>query len=262
MSINNAIGALMKRHLVLQGYPADEVRFDLGYCQGDGASFIGRLDVKRLAARLAPEIHPAVWDGLTLSDALEITRDSGCRYVHERSTSVSIDPVQVELTPAEELGGPAQKVALHRLVTALVDDVVSTGAELARQGYKLLDAYVSEESSLRRFETQNFRVEVSKCPEEDYDIFESDTDLEYLDHTIQQVLSEEIECFCVKVKVAMLGENGDVIAVLAERNVGGLTRDPAINGLCSDTREMVREAIAEARESYLKLLKPRLRQAA
>lgn len=262
MSINNAIQTMMNRHLVLQGYPTDDLRFSLGYCQGDGASFTGKLDVKRLAARLVPEIQPEVWDGLTLTEPLEITRDSGCRYVHERSTSVSIDPVQVELTPADELGGPAQKVALHRLVTALVDDVVSSGAELARQGYKLLQAYASDECTLRKFKTQNFRVEVFKCPEEDYDIFEWGAELEYLDLTIQQVLNEEIECFCVKVKVTMLGEHGDVIAVLAESNVGGLTRDPAIKGLCSEAREMVREAIAEARETYLKMLKPRLRQAA
>jgi hypothetical protein len=184
------------------------------------------------------------------------------RYVHERSTSLSIDPVYVELTPAEEFGGPAQKVALHRLVTALAEDVVSTGAELAQRGYKLLEAYVSQETKLRVFETSSFRVEVFKCPDDDYDVFELDDELVYLDQTIQQIMGGEVECFCVKVKVSMLDEDGDVIADLAESLHSGFTRDASIKGLCVDTRDLVREAIAEARESYFKLLKPRLRQAA
>lgn len=260
--MNNAIKTLMQRHLVLNGYPADEVRFSLSSCQGDGASFTGELDVKRLASRLVPDVSLAVWDGLVLPEKLEITRDSGMHYVHERSTSLSIDPVYVELTPAEELGGPAQKVALHRLVTALADDVVSTGAELAQRGYKLIEAYVCEKKKLRTFKTANFRVDVFKCPADDFDVFETEEELVYLDQTIQQIMDGEIECFSLKVKVTMLDEYGDDIAELADVDIEGFSRDSSIKGLCTDTRDVVREAIAEARDTYLKLMKPRLRLAA
>jgi hypothetical protein len=261
MSTNDAITTLMKRHLVLNGYPADEVRFSLSSCQGDGASFTGELDVKRLASRLVPDVSLAVWDSLVLPEKLEITRDTGMHYVHERSTSLSIDPVYVELTPADELGGPAQKVALHRLVTALADDVVTTGAELAHRGYKLLDAYVFEKTKLRTFRTANFRVDVFKCPD-DFDVFETEEELVYLDQTIQQVMDGEIECFSLKVKITMLDDDGDDIADLAEVDIYGFSRDPSIKGLCIDTRDVVREAIAEARDTYIKLMKPRLRLAA
>ena len=261
MSTNHAITTLMQRHLVLNGYPAEDVHFSLSCCQGDGASFTGELDVKRLASRLVPDVSSTVWDGLVLPEKLEITRDSGMRYVHERSTSLSIDPVYVELTPADELGGPAQKVALHRLVTALADDVVATGAELAHRGYKLLDAYVSEKTKLRTFQTANFRVDVFKCPD-DFDVFEAEEELVYLDQTIQQIMDGEIECFSLKVTVTMLDDDGDDIAELAELDIYGFSRDPSIKGLCTDTRDVVREAIAEARDTYLKLMKPRLRLAA
>ena len=60
----------------------------------------------------------------------------------------------------------------------------------------------------------------------------------------------------------MLDDDGDDIAVLAEVDIYGFSRDPSIKGLCTDTRDVVREAIAEARDTYLKLMKPRLRLAA
>jgi hypothetical protein len=261
MSTNHAIKTLMQRYLVLNGYPAEDVDFSLSCCQGDGASFTGELDVKRLASRLVPDVSSTVWDGLVLPEKLEITRDSGLRYVHERSTTLSIDPAYVELTPSDEFGGIAQKVALHRLVTALDHDVVATGAELAQRGYKLLDAYVSEKKKLRTFQTASFRVDVFKCPD-DFDVFETEEELEYLDQSIQQIMDGEIECFSLKVTVTMLDDDGDDIAELAEFDIYGFRRDPSIKGLCTDTRVVVREAIAEARDTYLKLMKPRLRLAA
>ncbi|WP_158897011.1 MULTISPECIES: hypothetical protein [unclassified Pseudomonas] len=138
MSINTALTTMMARQLDKLGYTSDDVRFSLGYCQGDGANFTSTLDVEKLGPPLVPEILPAVWRELkeNADQHEELTLSPGRdRYVHERSTSLSESARSVEGTAAEVYGGPTHKVAFHRFMTALEEDVVSTGAMLARMGY-------------------------------------------------------------------------------------------------------------------------------
>lgn len=262
MSMNHAIKTAMTRHLTAKGYPTDDIRYSLSSCQGDGASFAGELDIVTLAKRLVPQYSEEIWKGLQLDEKLAINRISSCRYVHERSTSLSHDAKCVELTEAHELGGAAQRVAFHGLVQALEADIVDTGSELASMGYKIIEAYPSEEKLIRRFSRRNFRVEVYKFSDERYDIFGEATSTDELDLAIQDVLGGKIEALGLEVRIEMLDDDGEEISTLAMSVFEGFSRDSSISGLCPHSRSLVREAIVEARETYTKLLKPRLRQAA
>ncbi|RJX72657.1 hypothetical protein [Pseudomonas sp. LS-2] len=262
MSMNNSIRIALAHCLEAKGYPSDNISFSLGYCQGDGASFVGHLDVAALAKRLTPQYARSIWDSLKLDSRLEITRSSACRYVHERSTTLNYDSAGVELTDADVFGGAAQRVAFHSLLKKLEVDIVDTGIELARLGYEILEAYPSERSLLRSFTTRLFRVEVWKYSDEDYDVLEDAETFDDLDKSIQDIREGKIEALGIAVKVVMVDENGEDISTLANCQFGGFTRSTSIVGLCSYSKSLVTEAIAEARETYFKLMQPRLRRVA
>lgn len=192
MSITTALTTMMARQLEKLGYPSDDVRFSLGYCQGDGASFTGTLDIEKLGPRLVPEILPAIWSELKENadqdEELTLSRDPG-RYVHERSTSLSESARSVEGTAADVYGSPTHKVAFYRFIKALEEDVVSTGAMLARMGYSLSECYIEETEDLRIFKLDRFRVELSAFKDPSYDPFESETTNEELDGRIYPAVS-------------------------------------------------------------------------
>lgn len=254
----------MKHHLEQLGYPSDNVQWSLGYCQGDGASFTGKLDLAKLGARLLPGVHPSVWEACTVE--LEITRGKD-RYVHENSTSLSESAETVDSGAPDEYGGIAQKVAFRKLVSILETEIVQVGAELGRLGYQVLETYYRPDreggsESVWCSRTENFQVEVFKVEDTDY----SPLDMcdEYFSETVAELTSGEWEICGSKVVISMLDEDGDPIFDLAETYCHGhyfKTADPVFGSRLA-MRELVSEAIQEARVNYEKISRPRLKQAA
>ncbi len=265
MSINTALTTMMARQLDKLGYPSDDVRYSLGYCQGDGASFTGTLDIEKLGPRLVPEILPAIWRELkeNADQHEELTLSPGRdRYVHERSTSLSESACSVEGTAAEVYGGPTHKVAFYRFMTALEEDVVSTGAMLARMGYSLTERYLRERVQLRVFRLDRFRVELNAFEDETHNPFEWLTTNDELDERITAVMEEKLHFCALEAKVYLVTseeEGGDIL--LAGKHVYGVEL-PEGRRVCSAGREVIHEAIGTARQYLNSLSLPRLRQAA
>ncbi|NRC34187.1 hypothetical protein HB746_35030 [Pseudomonas aeruginosa] len=259
MSLTNAVTTLMTRNLQKLGYPTGDVRWSLGYCQGDGSSFSGPIDITVHGPRLVPEVSNEIWASIICD--LEIVRSSSCRYVHERSVDLNIDDVCVEQTEAGEYGGVAQKVALHKLVRALEKDIIDVASKNTSEGYTLLESYLSEEAGVWSFRTQSFQVELFKVRDEDHDPFECEEE-EYLDAEIQSFLQGDKIIFGTKVVISLLDAEGEPSAVLAEEHLWGLSSKSDDASLGGMRREVVSEAISMAREAYQKLLRPRLKAAA
>lgn len=259
MSLSNAIETLMARNLTKLGYPTGDIRWSLGYCQGDGSSFTGSLDIKVLGARLCPEISAEVWASIDCSLVLE--RISSLRYVHEYSTRLNIDSECIEMTDASEYGGVAQKDALHKLVGLLEEDIPRAARKNTSDGYKLQESYVQEEERVWSFQTSSFLVELYKTNDDDASPFFEVDDVEILDLDIQDVLDGKVSIFGTKVVVSLLDIDGERCAVLATHHVGDHCHnsdDATLRGL---RRELVSEAIHMAREAYQKLLRPVLKAA-
>ncbi|MGI0646984.1 hypothetical protein ACRCPS_18365 [Pseudomonas aeruginosa] len=262
MSIDSAITTVMKRKLELLGYPSSEIQYSLGYCQGDGASFTGKLDLKAIGARLLPGVKPEVWASCICD--LEITRDRGFRYVHENSTSLSETTETIASGDPAEFGGVAQKYALGQLVGLLKEDIIRTGAALGRDGYAVMESYFrsDESESVWCFDTDNFRVECFKLADE----FFAPDDLseeEYLDGCIADLLSGDFEVYGSRVVVSLLDEDREPSYTLAQCDTWGhfhKKSDGALGGPAS-RRELVSEAIHVAREKFEKIRLPSLKAA-
>ncbi|HCE7247007.1 TPA: hypothetical protein NHR53_006822 [Pseudomonas aeruginosa] len=260
MSLSNAVTTLMTRNLQKLGYPTDDIRWSLGYCQGDGSSFSGSLDIAVLGPRLLPEISQEIWASIDCD--LEIVRSRSCHYVHERSVDLNIDTQCVEQTDASEYGGVAQKVALHKLVGALEDDILKASFKNSADGYKLIESFVSEDTLAWRFRTASFLVELFKINDEDCSPFDLYDEGDQLDGVISSILEGKTSIFGTKVVVSLLDDDGDASTVLAESYLGGFSCDSNDASLGGMRREIVSEAISMAREAYQKLLRPRLKAAA
>lgn len=264
MSIDSAIKTVMKRKLELLGYPTGDISYSLGYCQGDGASFTGKLDLKALGARLMPDVKPQVWD--TCEASLEVTRDSGFRYVHERSTSLSETPETIASGEPADFGGVAQKYALGQLVGLLKEDIISAGAALARAGYSVMETYFRPDQdgeSVWCFDTSNFRVECFKLADEDCTPHDLEGEPEYLDGCIADLLSGDFEIYGSRVVVSLLDEDREPCYTLANLETWGHfhKKSDGVFGGQASRRELVSEAIAEAREKYEKIRLPSLKAA-
>lgn len=256
---------MMARQLHKLGYPSDDARFSLGYCQGDGASFNGTLDIEKLGPCLVSEILPAIWSELkeNADQYEELTLSPGRdRYVHERSTFLSESARSVEGTAAEVYGGPTHNVACYRLMTASEEDGVSTRAMLARMGYSLIERYLRESVQLRVFRLDRFRIELSAFEDETYNPFEWQTTDDELDEQITAVMEEKLHFCALEAKVYLVigdEEGGDIL--LAGKHVYGVEL-PEGRRVCSAGREVIQEAIGTARQYLNSLSLPRLRQAA
>ncbi len=260
MSLLKAVNTLMARNLQKLGYPTTDINWSLGYCQGDGSSFSGTIDIKVVGPRLLPDISKEIWNSIDFD--LKLVRSKDTRYVHERSVDLNIDSQGVELTEAGEFGGVAQKVALYKLVCALEDDILSASFKNTADGYKLIESYVSEEILVWSFRTASFLVELFKIKDEDCNPFEFCDEGDQLDYAISKILEGNIDIFCTKVVVSLLDDDGDASTVLAESYLGGICCDSNDANLGGVRRDVVSEAIHMAREAYKKLLRPRLKAVA
>lgn len=251
MSSASQLEILFRYILEKKSYPTSDIRWSLGYCQGDGASFSGKLDVVALGKRFCPDVHEEVWNGLPDDFELTLTRYDH-HYVHENSTSLSYDLRSLEGSNAESWGGVAQKAALGRLLPALKEDIYQTGKSLAALGYKFYEMTPHEKEVVRTYTTPNFKVEVIACPEDDLDL---DLFLEEEEDEIQRVIdnikAEKYQMVHLKVVVYQIDEDGDEQCELAEENVGCVMFEKGNKReLLSTAREIVSEAISNARDCF------------
>lgn len=247
MAHSSAVEMIFTHQLEKLGYPTGDIRWSLGYCQGDGASFSGKLDTKTLGKRLCPQVQEAVWDGLPDDFELVLKRRDN-RYVHENSTSLNYDAKCLEGSDVESWGGVAQKVALGQLLPLLEDEIYQTGSALAKLGYKIYEMSPYEKELVKAYQTQNFRVEIHRERETDWcleDVFGECS----LDEIIADIESERTEVASMCVKVIQIDEDGDELCELHTQYLGCIAYEKSGPVFGKGTaREVVSEAVVYARK--------------
>lgn len=247
MTYESIFKALFEHMLSELGYPSDDIRWSLSYCQGDGASFTGNLDVKALGSRLCPDIKEAVWNSLPDDFELKLTRSSGMRYVHERSTSLNYDLECLEAEgDATDWGGVAQKVALSKLLPLLEKEIVNTGYAMAQLGYKILEASRFDKEVVRSISTENFKVEVIKLSADYIDLDFIAGPEQPLSEVIADFMAGKYEIAELEVRVVQIDELGDELNELASERYSQchyLTAGPVFG------KGTVRDAIGVAIEA-------------
>ena len=120
------------------GYPSDKIEYSLGYCQGDGMAFYGRVSGDQLpavAARvLGRELTP-VESSILTACCVDITKNHfGWHYSHHNTMDITLISDDVSLDAD-------QSDWINQLEVAITEDVRSTSKELEADGYKTFEHY-------------------------------------------------------------------------------------------------------------------------
>jgi hypothetical protein len=222
--VNTALEAYFKCQLEALGYPTDDIRFSLGYCQGDGMAFYGTVSkagIERLFARLMPPPSCELADNATLSERiigehrarisarhyaerkrallprLQVNlarRDSFYDHANTIGVSVTLEEQEdvsfseVNLDPSE--GSP--RALCSEFERLLREDVREISHRLCKAGYSLIESTPYEPVELRSISTGTLRVRVLAVKDEDICL---SGDAEY-DSADLAALAEGRHCHC------------------------------------------------------------------
>jgi hypothetical protein len=154
---DNPFQRAMKHLLAGRHIEADEIMYSLGHCQGDGASFTGRIDpvaMARLLARKDSRIAAAFHTAIHADTAVLKVTQSG-RDVHEYSMDV-IPDVRADIDI------DAQQ--FDQLIQWLVAHVREAAREIERLGYALFDTFVARGQSVEMYrETIGTHTLIVEC---------------------------------------------------------------------------------------------------
>lgn len=174
MSSTSLVTLHFERQLERRGYPTHDIRWSLGYCQGDGMAFYGRVDAQACADRLLRgKVRAAAKRAIGKATAsLTITRNSyGNHYSHFNTMEVALETYSDTMTKLEAS-------ALADLEQAIELDMRKISKELEAEGYRILEAgdpnwwhHISGDSKgvrHRAFSRRNFNVEIWVRPDRDF----------------------------------------------------------------------------------------------
>lgn len=274
---------LLSKHFATElaalGYPTEDVRYSLGYCQGDGVAFYGRVSgegLDRLIARLMPPPLLQASTGASLSARLiGAYRERLMQQEHTERTAVLRNSVSLTLSKNRSLHlfdhyntidveiavdvpeGTDEEAErrlhalageLHRLVE---EDVRAAARRLANEGYALIEATPHEPLELRCFETEQLRVRVVALKDECFGAPDSGDPA--ADRAELRDLIEGRACYCaiqVEVIDKVEGRQVDVDTLWAVSLEG---REPAWT--TRGVRAIARDVLAELRGRMSRRLK-------
>lgn len=225
------------------GYPVDEIRWSLGYCQGDGMRFTGRVDAKVVARRLLadkPVFMGLVFSAVGKGERINITA-SDHRYVHEH-TMTADRSYDTDLTLAEDK-------AMSLLLSLVEEDIVSVSQRLRDDGYSCLDAAPTDASVVLDRTFGDFGLKVTVQQEDSPHLAESGEPLYDLVDMIEfgkgrqgaVMVSVQIERDGEEVGPAQLGGfsfAGDWRALASQRDFRSFVRE-LLGDACAEAREIL-----------------------
>ena len=213
-----------RRELDAAGYDLDDISSSLGYCQGDGMDFAGRVGrdgVIRLYTRLMGGISE-VWDALSSGEiSVEVTRTSSY-YHHYNTMAVSVEWDEEHLREAYDFT-EQQLSRLEDFRSRVEEDVRDVSRRLEKEGYAILEAcnplwfsmsrhwksgtHGDRSYQMRSFERGSFTVDVTMVENDHLDGYESgDADADHAD--IKRMVAGEIVSYDLRVRIL---EDGDKV---------------------------------------------------
>jgi hypothetical protein len=223
-------------------YPTNDLRWHLGYCQGDGMAFYGVLSERQaigLADRLlAGPMKAAAKRAIRKGAGLEIRKSPAVPlYDHERTMLVEGDDWRCgPLTKLEE-------VAFNHLLGVVSKDVVDLSKQLANEGYQIIESTPRERTLVREFTTPRFKLEVYELPDEHFSVHRWRQDLAGV--TLRELAAGKLRFFGVEVMVKAAGLE------LGSDRIFGCTApaNERVRRYGDHFTDMVRRAVEEARDT-------------
>ena len=154
--------------LKMFGYEGLEPAWSLGYCQGDGMAFHGKIHGERLRPllrRVMPEMTEAQVEALVEDINFEVKVELVGHYTHENSMSVDL----YDWGPFTDTAFENTEATMAELERRIDADVTEVARRLGEDGYALLEHTRPEDEEFCRsgvFRGQEYEVRLE--PLDDY----------------------------------------------------------------------------------------------
>lgn len=263
----NLLHAYFSSQLVDAGFPDDlDIHWSLGYCQGDGMAFYGRISFtemielvrkiyvhdkrkQRMLVRLIQAIQE--WD---YDETFEIYRNQfGYHYSHFNTMTLSIT-TSANLRFFDESQGKADwyfPLAKKHRYMSLWDDFIQDlddyirdiSRRLEREGYGIIEATPYEERIAYQFETVNYRIELVAKPV-DFGYF-----FPYEDEDMTQLCQGFIDGRSQCAELCAVVRDRRTNIALGESDWINLVFDAGDDRFAGYKSELISEAIAHAKHN-------------
>ncbi len=252
-----------KRQIQKYGYDvaAGDICWSLGYCQGDGISFVGSFsgnELKAVCRRLfrgyGERMFPTI-RALTKGASIKISRTSH-HYCHYNTVSIDGDDEGADCTDQEH-------ECFIEFVNAVEEDVRDICKGLENDGYAILEAFGfhGEGEIVRTFRTKRFELRISELAEEPENCF---GDIE--GSVCDDLIGGKFRIRRIMVEVFHLDEDGNADEEIGSSHLGEvwISTDSVDRSYGGYRKQMIEEAISEARAAMglRKKTKPELAAAA
>ena len=166
--VNLDIQDEFKQRLEEKGYPTDDIRYRLNYCQGDGMAFYGTIDLEEFIEKRHKELE----ESLSKHDLRRV------KYIAKEGWRVHIEKVRafhlydhfntMELFVEDfdcymyDFGGARKKDienmenATNNLVNFIEDDIRHLSKELETVGYDIAESYEKDEYIIEYLEENEY----------------------------------------------------------------------------------------------------------
>ena len=166
--VNFDIQDEFKQRLEEKGYPTDDIRYSLNYCQGDGMAFYGTIDLEEFIEKRHKELE----ESLSNDDLRRV------KYISKEGWRMHIEKVRafhlydhfntMELFVEDfdcymyDFGGVRKKDienmenATNNLVNFIEDDIKHLSKELETVGYDIAESYENDEYIIEHLEENEY----------------------------------------------------------------------------------------------------------
>jgi len=236
-----------------------DIRYSLGYCQGDGMAFYGSVSLndvllKRLfeprfdaAAyeRVQCQVELAKWKELSEYISLSLTSNS-THYNHYNTMSVNVELDDGLLHDAIENGELCfyQSVddldvdeICSELEEIIKSDIVHISRTLEAEGYAFIGAVgrdYNEDAVIYMEERGPYKIVVEVDERDDFDEFlldsligtDSGDDLALIRQVLKEIEEGNLRCASLSARLELLDEDGEVSMEVETANIAGVTYNP------------------------------------
>lgn len=260
--------AYFSSQLVTAGFPDDlEIRWSLGYCQGDGMAFYGKLypdDLCRLFNNIYPNtkrkqkmfslLAKRIMEWEDMSHFTIYRNSFGYRYSHFNTMEIDLPKSDglyffTEPEARQDWYFPRTKVNTYQVlwdefVTDLERYIRDTSRQLESAGYGILESTPYEKQTVYQFNTAQFSVELITAPV-DFSYFFNYEDDEDMQQLCQSLIDKRSQCAEV---YAVVRDRRTNIA-LGESDWINLVFDTDDNRYSGYKSELISEAIQHAKQN-------------
>jgi len=132
------------------GFYDINVQYSLSYCQGDGLSFSGKIDLQKLIPEIVPGIKKSALNAIINNCSYKLTGNNG-RYCFASKSDIDL-----WLDNYTNKDKPNIQKVVDKILAGLEDIYIDLCKELEKTGYKWIESAYEDENVINNIEANKY----------------------------------------------------------------------------------------------------------